>query len=293
MIKPQKAKSFTLIELIVTIGIILVLVVLGALAFRTFQKESNLANNTEEIINILRFAQNKTLASEDASTYGIHFENDKFVLFKGAVYDPLASDNDVYNLSSSVEINEINLAGGASEVIFDRVTGTTVQSGNISLRSKLDLSKTRVVYIESSGQVGLSVPSTPSDENRVKDSRHVHFDLGWSIENATTLKFDFIDAVQIETIAMSEYFNTEKTEFDWEETFSVGGADQVFRIHTHLLDISNTLLCIHRDRNEGKNTERVRVFIVDGGVDKDIAHYLADANDTVEKGFYVNTMEKQ
>jgi len=172
--------------------------------------------------------------------------------------------------------------------------GTTDQFGSLSLRLKAEPQKTKTIYIENSGQVRLTPPSIPSDENRIKDSRHVHFDLGWSIQDATTLKFYFPNIPQTETIDMAVYFNAEKTEFDWDGTFSVGGADQVFRVHSHSLNVSNTLLCIHRDRNEGKNTEKVIIYIIDGGTEKDIAHYLADATDTVEKGFYVdNPMEIQ
>jgi len=64
----------------------------------------------------------------------------------------------------------------------------------------------------------------------------------------------------------------------------------VFQIHTHSLDVSNTLLCIHRDRNQGKNNQKVVIYIVDGGIDKEIAHY---AGDTVSNGAYGGIMEVQ
>lgn len=293
MIKSQDSESFTLIELLVVVSITLFLATLTGLAFQSFQRESNLANDTEEVINILRMAKSKTIASEGALNYGVHFESDKFVLFQGTVYDPLDTNNEISSLSQRTEIYEINLTGGGSEVFFDRITGMTSQDGNISLRLKADPSRTRVIYIQGSGQVGLVSPSIPPDTDRVKDSRHVHFNLGWSIQNATTLKFDFFDAAQIETVAMSPYFNGDKSIFDWEGTFSVGGADQDFRVHTHFLDPTNTILSIHRDRNDGKNTEKVTIYVVDGLVDKDIVTYLADVDDTVQKGFYVNTMERQ
>jgi Tfp pilus assembly protein FimT len=293
MIKLQDSKSFTLIELLIIVGITLLLATITGLAFQTFQRESNLANNTEEVINLLRVAKSKTIASEGALNYGVHLESDKFVLFQGTVYDPLDTNNETHNLSQRVEIYEINLTGGGSEVVFDRITGMTSQDGNVSLRLKADPSRTRIIYVQGSGQVGLISPSIPPDTDRVKDSRHVHFDLGWSIQNATTLKFDFVDASQIETVSMAIYFNGDKSIFDWEETFSVGGTDQEFKVHTHFLDPTNTILSIHRDRNDGKNTEKVIIYIVDGSADKDIVTYLADVDDTVQKGFYVNTMEKQ
>ncbi|MBZ9578286.1 hypothetical protein KJA14_00250 [Patescibacteria group bacterium] len=286
----------TLVELVVIIGILVILALISAPVFRFFQKESDLNNNTEEIINTLRFAQNRTLASEGASQYGVYFDNTtsphQYTLFKGTDFASRDSSSDeIHKLAKAVEFYEINLNGG-NELVFDRVTGKTSQPGNVSLRLKVDLTKTKTIYIESSGQVGLTIPSVPTD-GQVEDSRHVHSDLGWSIQNSTALKFSFPDIPQVETIDMADYFNTGKTEFDWEGTFSVGGIDQIFRVHTHALDAFNTLLCIHRNRNDGKNNQEVIIYIVDGGIDKDIAHYLADAVDTVEKGFYVNTMERQ
>jgi len=295
-------KSFTLIELLVIIGTMIILMALATPAFRIFQKESDLNDSAEEIINILRLAQNKTLASERASQWGIYFDDTttphQYTLFKGNNYAARDSNFDeVHKLPKTIEIYEINLGG--KEVVFNRVSGETNQSGNIKIRLISDISKTKIIYVENSGQIGLTSPNIPSDTSRLKDSRHLHFDLGWSIQNATYLKFQFLspEPDQIETINMANYFNADKTKFDWENEespFLVNGVNQVFRVHTHSLNPFNTLLCIHRDRNSGKNTEEVIIYIVDGGIDKDIVHYLADANDTSQKGSYVfNSMERQ
>lgn len=294
----SRSKGITLIELLVGIGILIILAAMSALAFRYFQRESDLNNSTKEIIAFLRLAQNKTLASEGASQYGVFFNTlttpHEYILFKGSDYTLRdTSFDEIHKLPKTIEIYEIDLQGG-SEVVFDRLTGTTSQSGSVSLRLISEPSRIRTIYIEGSGQVGLTSPSIPSDADRVKDSRHVHFDLGWSIKDAITLKFDFVSAGQIKTINMADYFNVGETEFDWEGTFSVGGVDQVFHIHTHSLDAFNTLLCIHRDRNNGKTDQEVVIYIVDAGVDKEIAHYLADPADTVNEGpIYGGTKEIQ
>jgi len=288
-------KSFTLIEILIVIGILVVLIAIAFPAFRFFRAESDLNNSAEEIINTLRLAQSKTLASDGASQWGVYFSTSttphQYTLFQGANYaSRTASFDEIYNLPESVEIYDINLAG-EPEVVFDRLIGSTGQSGNVPVRLKADPAKTQTIYIENSGQVGLTVPPAPSDEDRIKDSRHVHFVLGWSIQSATTVKFFFPGIPQTEEVDVTDYFNVGKTEFDWEGTFEVGGVDQTFRLHTHFLDGSNTLLCIHRDRNKGKNNQEVIIYI---GTDKDIAHYWADPDDTVDKGDYVyNEMGKQ
>lgn len=291
-------KGFTLVEILIVIVILAILIVIAIPTFRSFRVETDLNNSIDQVINTLRRAQSKTLASEEANQWGVYFSTSslphQYILFQGENYaSRVTSSDESYNLPESVEIHEVDLAGEA-EVVFDRLIGSTSQSGSISLRLKADPTKSQTVYVENSGQVGLAVPPVPSDTERIRDSRHVHFDLGWSIQNATTVKFYFPDIPQTEQIDMADYFNASSTEFDWQGTFDVGGVDQVFSIQTLYLDDFDTLLCIHRDRNEGENDQQVVIYIVDGGIDKDIAHYLADSDDTVIEGSYVlNGMQKQ
>ena len=90
---------------------------------------------------------------------------------------------------------------------------------------------------------------------------------------------------------MAAYFDAGKTEFNWSGTFTVDGIDQPLQIHTHSLGAANTLLCIHRNRNQGKNNQEVFIYIVDGGVEKEVAHY--SSNGTVTEGAYGGTKEIQ
>lgn len=291
--------GFTFVELLVVVGIAVILLAITIVSFKAFHRKSDLDNASQEILTILRLAQNKTLASEGGSKYGVYFDNSssphQYILFKGNSYGSRdISFDEVYKLAKIVEISQINL-GGSLETVFSRVEGRAFPSGNVGLRLTTDVTETRTIYIEESGLVSLSSVLAPAD-GRVTDARHVHFNLGWSIQTATTLKFYFPNIPQTETIEMMAYFNPAKTEFDWRGTFVVGGVDQVFKVHTHFLDpltTPYTRLCIHRDRNNGKTDQEVIIYIVDGGIDKEIAHYLADAADTVNEGIFGGTKEIQ
>ena len=268
---------------------------LTVVSFEIFHKKSDLDNTGQEIVTALRMAQNKTLASEGAGQFGLYFNNTtsphQYVLFKGSTYvgrDP--SFDQVSKLSNTIEISNINLTD--SEVVFNRVEGSVSSEGDLEIRVVVDPSQTKTIFIDQSGLVGFSSLVTPGT-GRTIDARHVHFDLGWTIQNASTLKFYFPSIPQTETIEMTAYFNPGKTEFDWEGSFEVGGIDQVFKVHTHLLDNFDTLLSVHRDRTEGQTDQEVIFYIVDSGTDKEIAHYLADGSDTVNVGLYGGVMEIQ
>jgi hypothetical protein len=252
----------------------------------------------KEIAAVLKSAQNKTLASEGNSRWGVYFDSgqNRFILFKGSEYNPEGAENEINEISERIEFSSLDLAGGENKIVFKRLTGETDQFGSVSLRLKESPEEIKTIYIENSGQIFTNLSSSPDDQSREKDSRHFHFDLGWSIQNATALKFNFIDSGQVKTQSMTAFFNPEKTEFNWnnEETpFVIDGGNQVFKIHTHYLDGSNTVLCIHRERGEEKNDQEVFIYIVDGGVDKEIAHYFADSSDSIAKGSYVFSFEPQ
>lgn len=294
----MRHNAFTLTELLVVIGVLVILSAMAVPAFHIFGKKSDVANGTQELMSALRLAQGKSLASENSSRWGVYFDvsstpND-YTLFRGISYASRDAGLDSINiLSKKIKIYEVNLNGGGAEVVFNRLRGDTAQAGTIKLKSTLDSSENKTISINSMGLTVLGEDVAPTALPK-KDSRHVHFDLGWSIQNAATLKFYFPGVPQIETVSMANYFNADKSNFDWAGSFSAGGATQEFRIHTHSLGVFNTLLSIHRDRDNGKNNQEVRIYIVDGGTDKEIAHYLANASDTIEQGSYVfNTMEIQ
>lgn len=286
--------AFSLIEVLIALGILSIVLFLALGTFGILTKRTDFEVSIDSIISTLNLAKNKTLASEQAFQYGVYFDNsvdpDKYVFFKGPNYVSRdVSFDEIHELPLRVEISSIDFNISNNYVVFNRLEGDTDNYGSVSVQS-LASNEIRDIYIYSSGEISTQVESV-SGAGLISDSRHVHFDLGWSISGADTLKFNFVNASQIEEIPMADYFDV--SDFDWEGQFLVNGIFQEFRIHTHQLD-PTTLLCIHRDRNQGKNTEEVYIYIVQGGIEKEIAHYDDDQYASVYKGIYVwNEMEKQ
>lgn len=285
----QKNKGFTLLELLTVLGILIIITAAAIPAFNSFYRGLDLTNSTKELIQTLILAQNKTLTSEGDSQWGLYFNTSssthQFILFKGASYATRnTSFDNIHELPKTVEIYEIDLQGG-SEVVFERISGETSHIGDLSLRLINNPSKTETVCM---ARYIINFCGPVPSGGIITNSRHVHFYLGWSIQNATTLKFDFVDADQIETIDMADYFESSKTKFDWKGEFIIEETKQKYRVHTHSLDAFDTILCIHLDKN---NTEVVTVYIVDNEIDKEIIHYRADGTGIV--GTYGGTFEIQ
>lgn len=281
-------EGFTFIEILITIGIFSILgsITLNALSNVRTGRELDAA--VSETIATIRLAQSKTLASVEDSQYGIHFETDRVMLFQGASY-AAGTTTETNVFSSRVRIMGISLLGGGSDVVFQRLTGTTTAYGTIQMGAG---SYERILTIDPSGAVRTAAASLLPSGTRITDTRHVNFQLGWSIQNATTLKLTFSNPPSsntVETIDAQGYFNADKTFFSWEGTVNVNGSGQTVKIHTATLNASDTVLSIHR--NGSLNNKALVVSIVDGGVEKEIASYTAAG--AVTAGAYGGTMTVQ
>lgn len=285
--------GFTLIELLVIIGILIILTMIAVPVFRSFQKESDLTNSTEEIINTLRLAQNKTLASEKNSQWGVYFSTSttphQYTLFKGSSYVSRdTSADEIYNLPERIEIYEINLANGGTEVVFDRVAGTTNQPGIVSLKLKSNVSRTKQVIIKSSGKIVSDQEATPTDGNRIKDSRHVHFDYNRQIATSTeTLKLIFTYNGSTTTRDIIIANNLKGGQVYWEGETDVGGEIQKIKIHSHRLNdpALDTQFCVHRDRRYNTKALKVKISGDDSG---NLIQYTADGQTTNGTSMYVS-----
>lgn len=292
--KDKSGGGFTLIELLTIVAVLIILTLVAVLSLRSFQKESDLTNTTEEIINILRFAQNKTLASEGASQWGVYFSTSttphQYTLFKGESYALRdTSADETYKLPEQIEIYGVDLAEEGQEVIFNRVVGTTNQSGAVFLRLKTDISKTRQVVIKSSGKITSAQETAPGDEDRIKDSRHVHFDYSRQIPISTeTLKLIFTYNASSITQNVVIANNLRNGQIYWEGGVNVDGEIQQIKIHTHALNHLelNTQFCVHRDRRY--NTKALKIEI-DGDGSGYLIQYTADGQTAQGTSIYVSS----
>lgn len=278
----KNRNGFTLIELLIVVAIMAVLLVIGLARFGTFGQQVSLDTGTQKIISTLQRARNQTLGSEEESQWGVHFETGKYVLFKGTTYDPTSSDNKEYDLSA-IEISAINITGG-DDVVFNRIRGTTTNDGSLVVRLVADTSKTKTIVINSLGQVSLQEAATPTG-TCITDTRHLHLDLGWSIQGYNTMRLIFSDppgSNVIEDIDISDHISGGK--FNWKGTVDVSGDAQKLRIHSHFLDAINTVLSVMRDRRYNDKALEIQV---DGTT---IVSY--DETGTATAG-YIDQMTKQ
>lgn len=146
-----RAQGFTLIELLISLAIAGILVAVGVAAFSTMNRGEALQLEADKIVSLLGAARADTLAAKGGAQYGVHFEERKAVRFQGTTYSASDPNNRVQELHREVKISATALLGGGSEVLFQKLTGRTAQSGTVTLTLVSDASKTKIVTIARTG----------------------------------------------------------------------------------------------------------------------------------------------
>ena len=150
--------GFTIIELLVVVATSAVLLAISAGVFLTINKRGDVDSEARKLKSVLNLARNQTVASEGSQSFGVHIDDslNEYILFPGSSFDSIHPDNETFTLPSQISISSVELNGGGNDVIFNRLTGSTVQYGHIILESlekptTICLSESGSIYIEESG----------------------------------------------------------------------------------------------------------------------------------------------
>lgn len=127
--------GFSLVELLITIGIIVIIATLTVPSFINYQNRKLLSNSTVELLGYLRDIQQKSISQEGGSQWGIYIETsgsrDSYKVFYGPSY---AGGTVTVAVYLPVKIQFINPTQGLTkEIIFSKLTGLPVSSNTISL----------------------------------------------------------------------------------------------------------------------------------------------------------------
>ncbi|PIR70189.1 MAG: hypothetical protein COU46_02890 [Candidatus Niyogibacteria bacterium CG10_big_fil_rev_8_21_14_0_10_42_19] len=152
-------KGITFIELLIAASLIIIISTLALSVFPRFKQSAELNSYAETGLSTLAEAKLNTLSSKGASNYGVHFETNKIVLFKGDLYNAGNPENKEVLLGKTVEIGCLSLNGGGADVIFNRSTGGTSQFGAVVFNSKINKLSSKTIVIQPAG--GISILKNP------------------------------------------------------------------------------------------------------------------------------------
>lgn len=140
---PSGNKGFTFIELIVVFGIVAVLFSIGYVAISSTQTTAVGNSSISVIISDIKSQQIKAMVGDTEGrgtpdTYGVKILPDSYVLFHGAVYDPLAPGNysipapSGYTFSTTFPDTSIIFSIGSGEIVGFNPSQNTISLTNAS-----------------------------------------------------------------------------------------------------------------------------------------------------------------
>jgi prepilin-type N-terminal cleavage/methylation domain-containing protein len=119
-------KGFTIIELLVSIGVIVIILTLVLPNMLTPQRQSAFSETITSLASDLREQQLKAMLRDGSvqgspTGYGIYFDTHNYVLFRGTVYSPSATDNFTIDLDPQISFSDIGFPG--SQIVFSPGSG--------------------------------------------------------------------------------------------------------------------------------------------------------------------------
>jgi prepilin-type N-terminal cleavage/methylation domain-containing protein len=147
--------GFTLLEILVAIAILTLIAgtVFGPLS--RFRTQKTLDAAVEVTLAAFTRAHFDSISSLNDMQYGVHLDAGQAVHFVGITYDASAPTNVVYSIPANVEIANVTLAGGGTDVVFQRLNGGTPHSGTFLIRATADPSISALVTVHATGAVSL------------------------------------------------------------------------------------------------------------------------------------------
>lgn len=134
-------QGITLIEVMVVVTVLGIIFAIVLPQFAKMREGQVVKTAVADTLSSLNKARTQTLSSLNSSEYGVHFQSDKVIIFKGEVFSSGAGDNETIDIVSPANISTITLTGGAVDVYFNKLNGIPSVTGSIII-SSANFSKT-------------------------------------------------------------------------------------------------------------------------------------------------------
>jgi len=124
--KQRFHRGFTLIEVVIAVGVFFMLFGFIILNLPSVIRSENVNTTVDTLITDIRSQQVKAMSGAGdgtaGSSFGIYFASDRYVLFRGSVYSPSDTSNFTVNLDPSLNISNVTFP--SSVLVFSQASGS-------------------------------------------------------------------------------------------------------------------------------------------------------------------------
>lgn len=140
-------RGFTLLETILTVGLIFIVTGVAAPVYQSFHARTDLDAATVAAAQSFRRAQALAQTVDGDRAWGLRVQEASIVIFKGASYDAReAGADEVYEMPPTIS------ASGTVEIVYSKFEGLPSTTGSLTLTSA-PLGESRTVTVNSKGMV--------------------------------------------------------------------------------------------------------------------------------------------
>lgn len=141
----KNQKGFTLIEVMVVVAVFLIFMAVSEWGIFNFGFHGDLETATNDLVQSLRHAKSNAQQVQGDAKWGVEIIGNQITVFQGNTYATRNTNYDqTINLPNGVT------TGGLTEIVFEKVNGTTVNSGTITLTNNFG---TNTITINAKGTV--------------------------------------------------------------------------------------------------------------------------------------------
>jgi len=133
-----KMRGITVVELLVVIAVIGIIILIAFPQFSRMRENQLIKNATVDVLSVIEKARSQTLSSLNSSEYGVRFQPDQVIIFKGKVFSGSAVDNETIDIIPPASISNITLnevSGSEMNMYFNRLSGVPSASGTITINT--------------------------------------------------------------------------------------------------------------------------------------------------------------
>lgn len=146
-------KGMTVVELLVVITVLGIIFSITIPQFSKMRENQVLKSGVQDTLSSVNKARSQTLASLDSSEYGVHFQADKVIIFKGTDFSTRDTVKDeTINITTPAVIFSGTLTLPA-DIYFNRLSGSPSASGTIIISTN---SYSKTITISATGATSVN-----------------------------------------------------------------------------------------------------------------------------------------
>ena len=115
----RKTSGFTLVELMVVMGIFALMLGFTSINLIRPQTQANLDTTVTTLVSDLKQQQIRAMSGDGPSAYGVYLEPNRYTLFTGSIYSAGATDNFSINMDGGVTLSP------TTQIVFAQRSGET------------------------------------------------------------------------------------------------------------------------------------------------------------------------